>query len=240
MSESTSYEDQIRELKKAGSDGLRFNAPISLERARASIDFVANSGTEFAVDFGCGVGSYVRLLIESTTEIRGLGIDLDEEGIDTARLGSLTEKTQNRLSFQVADASVYSGLVDASICIGSSHVFGTAREMFSRLAKIQPSGVAVIGDGVWMSPPDAWSLSTFGQMPLGVDELAALAEQCGWEVVAAATSSLVEWDDFEFTWNRGVQNVGTDLALRFAAQRAEEYKRYRGILGFGWLHLARR
>ena len=76
-------------------------------------------------------------------------------------------------------------------------------------------------------------------MPFGVEELGELAEQHGWEVVAASTSSLAEWDDFEFTWNRGVQTVGTDLARAFAAQRAEEYQRYRGILGFGWLHLVR-
>jgi SAM-dependent methyltransferase len=239
MFESESQDALIRELEKAGSDALLFNAPLSIERATASFDFAARSGAGFVVDFGCGAGSYVRLLIESLPGIHGLGIDLDEDIIERARLNCLENGIIDRLSFEVGDASLYQGPVDASICIGSSHMFGNADEMFARLAEIQPSGLAIIGDGVWMDSPDAWCLSTFGEMPLGVEGLGELAEQQGWEVVAASTSSLAEWDDFEFTWNRGAQSVGTDLAQAFATQRAEEYQRYRGILGFGWLHLVR-
>jgi SAM-dependent methyltransferase len=239
MSDSESQDALNRELKKAGSDALLFNAPLSIERATASFSFVARSGAGFVVDFGCGVGSYVRLLIESLPGIRGLGIDLDEDIIGRARLDCLEDGNAGRLSFEVADASLYRGPVDASICIGSSHAFGNANDMFNRLAEIQPSGVAIIGDGVWMDTPDPWCLSTFGEMPMGADGLGKIAEQHGWKVVADSTSSLAEWDDFEFTWNRGVQSVGTALALAFAAQRAEEYQRYRGVLGFGWLHLVR-
>jgi hypothetical protein len=239
MSESEPQDALIRELKKAGSDALVFNAPLSIERATASFDFVARSGAGFVVDFGYGVGSYVRLLMESLPGIRGLGIDQDRDSVERAKLGCLKDGHACRLSFEVGDASFYRGPVDTSICIGSSHVFGNAHEMFNRLAEIQPSGVAIVGDGVWMDTPDAWCLSTFGEMPKGAEGLGAIAEQQGWTVAAESTSSLAEWDDFEFTWNRGVQSVGTKLALAFAAQRAEEYQRYRGILGFGWLHLAR-
>jgi SAM-dependent methyltransferase len=239
MLESKPQDALIRELKKAGSDALVFNAPLSFARATDSFDFVVRSGAGFVVDFGCGTGSYVRLLVEALPDLRGLGIDLDEDGIETARRGCLEDGHAGRLSFEVGDASLYRGPVDMSICIGSSHVFGNAHEMFNRLAEIQRSGLAIIGDGVWMDTPDAWCLSTFGEMPKGAEGLGAIAEQQGWTVAAESTSSLAEWDDFEFTWNRGVQSVGTELALAFAAQRAEEYQRYRGILGFGWLHLAR-
>lgn len=229
----------LAELKKAGSDALTFNAPLSLDRARSSIAFIGSSNPKFVVDFGCGTGSYIRLLIELSPTMQGLGLDLDAEVIQKARACCLSQELKDRLVFEIADASQHGGTVDASICIGSAHVFGDAAAMFRRLAEIQPSGVAVVGDGVWMGAPDAWCLSTFGDLPYGAEGLATIAVRYGWKVVEASISSLAEWDEFEFRWNRGVQAVGTDLAHTFAAQRADEYQRYRGILGFAWLHLVR-
>ena len=229
----------LDELKKAGSDALLFNAPLSLQRAQASIGFVGSCESKFAVDYGCGIGSYIRLLLETLPSARGLGLDLDTEAIDRARFSSVSGGLSSRLSFEVGDAAKYRGPVDASICIGSSHVFGDANTMFQVLRKIQPSGVAVVGNGVWTKTPDDWCLSTFGEMPSGADELGACAEQNGWKVIDVSESSLDEWDEFESSWNRGVRDVGTGLALSFAAQRAAEYQLYRGTLGFGWLYLQR-
>jgi hypothetical protein len=76
-------------------------------------------------------------------------------------------------------------------------------------------------------------------MPNGVEDLVVLARRYDWHVENAEVSTLEEWDRFEGEWCRGVRSVGTAQALRFADERADEYQRYRGVLGFGWLHLRR-
>jgi hypothetical protein len=79
----------------------------------------------------------------------------------------------------------------------------------------------------------------FGDVPNGIDDLVVLARRHGWQVENAEVSTLEEWDHFEGEWCRGVRSVGTAQALRFADERTDEYQRYRGVLGFGWLHLRR-
>ncbi len=240
MPNPKSQSDRLDELKKAGSDALVFNAPLSLERAQASISFVDSHAPQFVVDYGCGIGSYICLLLGTLPLTCGLGLDLDAEAVKRARFTSASGGLSNRLSFEVGDAAQYRGPVDVSICIGSAHVFGDTDTMFRALHEIQPSGVAVVGDGVWTRTPDDWCLSTFGNLPLGAEGLGAIAEENGWTVIDASVSSLDEWDEFEITWNRGVREVGTEVAQSFAARRAEDYQRYRGTLGFGWLYLQRR
>jgi SAM-dependent methyltransferase len=238
MAEAPNNEGQIRELKIAGSAARTFNVPLSDERAVASIDFVGRSVATNVVDFGCGNGKYLQLLVGSVPSIRGLGIDLDGDSIQAARVRCISADLSDRLLFEEGDASQHRGPADVSICIGASHVFGDTDAMFCALGFMK-STVAVIGDGVWMSAADSWSLATFGDMPIGISGLAEIAKQHGWSVDEASLSTLDEWDAFEGLWNDGVRSAGTKLARSFAAQRAKEYQRYRGIVGFGWLHLTR-
>jgi hypothetical protein len=168
-----------------------------------------------------------------------VGVDNDQETV--TRAIELTQQAglAGQVSFEVADAAAWNGSVDAVICVGASHAFGGPAGMLERLGSLLPSGVALVGDGVWQSDPTPWCLETFGEHPAGLSGLTSIAEDAGWSVVNASLASLEEWDAFEHGWIDGVRAVGSPEANEFADFRAEEYRKYRGVLGFGWLVLTR-
>lgn len=126
------------------------------------------------------------------------------------------------------------------MCVGASHAFSGPAGLLSRLADLVSTGAALIGDGVWSDDPDPWCSAVFGELPRGVDGLAALAEAAGWTVVTADQSTQDEWDTFEETWVAGVRSIGTAAADAFAGQRERGYRdRYRTVLGFAWLMVTR-
>jgi cyclopropane fatty-acyl-phospholipid synthase-like methyltransferase len=213
--------------------------PLSGERAEKTFVFVGAYGGQTAVDLGCGRGSFLLGVVAANRRIRGFGRDLDTDAIEFARATADRERLSDRVLFEVGDARDVQVPFDAAICIGSSHIFKDSKEMFGMLADLVPRGVAVVGDGIWSEPPDEWCRSTFGALPIGVEQLADLARSTGWVVESAETSTLSEWDQFETVWRNGVRSVGTDRAARFAEERADEYQRYSGVLGFGWLLLRR-
>lgn len=226
-------------LFDAGRGALTFNAPLSAERANHLIGCLGAHRFDSLVDFGCGTGEFARMVAAHLPGSTVTGIDTDKAAIDTARDKAIATPA-HRVDFQVADASAWSETTDAAVCVGSSHAFGGgAAEMFAALALLVPTGPVIVGDSFWQSDPDAWCLETFGEMPSRLDGLTDQAIGAGWVLVEADSSTLAEWDDFEGNWVRGVRAVGTPDANAFADVRVAEYSRYRGVLGFGWLVLAR-
>ncbi len=234
--------ESLDTLMDAGRDAVEFNSPMLAARAEAIVNSIDRRSysvvSRAVVDFGCGRGRLLQQIIERTSDGRGLGLDTDDASLATARREAATIGLSERLDFQAVDASAWDGVCDVAICVGSSHLFGGTAEMFKSLAAQQPE-VAVVGLELWEAEPTAWCLEQFGEMAPGIDSLAEQARAAGWLVEAQSTSSLAEWDGFEETWIGGVRSLGTDVAVGFAAERAEAYQRYRGVLGFGWLTLVR-
>ena len=242
--------DDVRAaLFDAGADAVTFNVPLGRERAETLVDRLSSppkggsgavvEATE-VVDLGCGRGELLRLAAARMPHARLTGVDTDERLVRRARDLAVEDGVADRVRFEVADAAGWSGGVDAALCVGASHVFDGPAGMFRRLGELVPTGgSAVVGDGIWGDDPDAWCLDTFGPLPHGLTGLAAEAERAGWTVVDADTSTLAEWDQFEQGWIDGVRSVGTEWATAFADRREREYRRYRGVLGFGWLVLRR-
>ncbi len=231
--------DDRRALMDAGAAALAFNAPMDRARAQTIADRLAADGAQAIVDLGCGHGALARLVAETVPTATVIGVDTDAEAIETARHRAEAAGLGDRLRYEVADAASWSGPVDAAVCIGASHAFGSTVDLLAGLARLVPTGTAHVADGVWVAPPDEWCLETFGPQPDGPDALASLAATAGWTVASTDLSTLAEWDEFEHGWIGGVRSVGTPTATTFADQRADEYGRYRGVLGFGWLHLRR-
>lgn len=233
-------DDALDTFFKAGAAALRFNAPMSLERADSLVGHLARAGCRSVVDLGCGRGELARLVAAALPEASVVGVDTNPCAIDTARKRTVGSGGSGRIAFEVADATTRSGPVDAAICIGVSQVFGGPAEMFLHLADLVPEGVAVIGDGLWETTPTRWCLDTLGEHPAGLDGLVDLAEAGGWAVIDSGLSTPAEWDAFEQGWVDGVRSIGSEEALAFAAEREADYlRRYRGVLGFGWLVLRR-
>lgn len=236
-------EATIDELMTAGSAALTFNAPLGPERAEALIDRLSVGRPQGLVDLGCGRGALARLAATRLPTISVIGIDLDQAAIDQARSQAGAAGLGDRVRFEVGDITAWSPpsgtAVDAAVCVGASHAFGGPEGLLGQLARLVPTGRVIVGDGVWTATPDPWCEETFGTLPSGPEALASLARDRGWTVEGIDTSTLDEWDAFEHGWIDGVRSVGTEAAASFADQRASEYQRYRGVLGFAWLELTR-
>lgn len=229
----------VADLKTAGGDSIAFNSPLSYERANALVDRLAEYPIDSVVDLGCGRGELARIVARRIPAVSVVGVDLDANQVAKARALTEAVQLQDRVRFEVADATKWHGPVAAATCVGASHAFGGSYEMLKALGHIVPSGPAVIGAAVWDSEPDPWCLETFGLLPAGPDALAAEADRAGWSVLGTYSSSPAEWDGFEQGWISGVRAVGTAPAQAFALQRELDYERYRGVLGFCWLFLHR-
>ena len=81
-----------------------------------------------------------------------------------------------------------------------------------------------------------------------MEEMREIAHATGWRVEWSDTADLAEWDAFESNWNLDLVELarnqpGTPLGLeaaRVVRERQDEYANgYRGVLGFGYLVLAR-
>ncbi|MFW2380877.1 MAG: class I SAM-dependent methyltransferase [Acidimicrobiales bacterium] len=228
-------DDERVRIFDAAALALDFNAPLGTARAKRLASVVQEYQPATIVDLGCGTGTLARMVAEALpgSEVRGLD-----------RNPVLIEAATNRsdsigISFEVADATSWIGPDEAAICIGASHIFGGAAGMFDALARGVPRGIAVVGEGIWQKVPDPWCRDAFGQLPANSSELGTLAESYGWSVASAASSDLDEWDAFEREWCAGARSEGSEAARSFADHRAEEYERYRGVLGFCWLVLER-
>ncbi|MCP5028380.1 MAG: methyltransferase domain-containing protein [Actinomycetia bacterium] len=226
--------DVFPTLRRAGAAALEFNAPLSSERADQLVAFAAAHGST-AVDLGCGRGALLLRLARAG--LSGVGVDSDPSVIETARTHADELGLAARVSFEVADAGLWSEPADLAVCIGSSHTVGGTDPMFDGLAQLAEA--AVVGDGVWMATPDPANAEQFGDLPHGLEALESQAESAGWLVADSALSTLDEWDAFEGRWIEGVRGVGTPAAHQFADQRWAAYQEYRGVLGFAWLCLTR-
>lgn len=229
--------DTIDEWMLAGGAALLANVPMSPNRFEDLAAYAADSASASIVDFGCGRGAFAHRMAELNSAASICGLDTSADAIEYARRSAI-EADLGNLRYEVADAAQWIGPMHTAICLGSSHAFGDTPAMFARLHALGAE-FAIIGDGFWQSEPDEWCLENLGDMPRRVTGLCDLAAAAGWETAEVDVSTIEEWDAFERQWGDGVRSVGTPGAVAFAQQRADEYSRYRGVLGFGWLKLSR-
>ncbi|WP_370326498.1 cyclopropane-fatty-acyl-phospholipid synthase family protein [Euzebya sp.] len=231
--------DERAALRQAGAAALAVNAPASPARIDAIADGLAVEAPGTVLDVGCGRGDLLLRVLAAAPGTRGIGVDLDRAALDAARDRAREAGLAGRVTFAEADAAEWEGSCDAAICVASSHALGGTAAMLLRLAELVPSGgLALVGDGVWERRPDAWHREVFGDMP-DTDQLLEWAAMESWTVEDVDRSTAEEWDAFEAAWTAGVEAVGTDAARAYAAERREEYRRYRGVVGFAWLVLRR-
>ena len=239
--------DTLGVLIAAGGAAVQYNSPMGDDRASQIAMTIATAADKVErawprpriVDLGCGRGALLRSIVAASESADGLGIDIKPEVISDARAATKLACLADLVQFEQADASTWSGAVDAAMCIGASHVFGGSAALLARIGALGPS-CAVVGCAVWDGEPDEWCLSQFGELPAGLSQIETEVDRARWSIDDASMSTLDEWDAFEHAWTAGVLGLGTDVAARFANERAEAYLRYRGVLGFAWLTLSAR
>lgn len=236
MSEEEPIEAERAILMRAGSRAVTFNAPLGGARAAELCEWLAARVPERVLDLGCGRGALLRTLRALLPDADLVGVDTDSDAIRSSR--HMESEAVRPIHFHCKSATEWREPADAVLCIGSSHALGGTRSMLERLRELCPRGKALVGDAVFLAEPDEWCLEAFGELPRGLGELVEHARAAGWKVEAASLSTLEEWDEFEHSWIDGARAAGTSSAATFADERAEAYKRYRGVLGFGWLQLS--
>ena len=224
-------------------DLLRYNAPLSQQRAQRLVALLAASPAGHtpavdAVDLGCGWGTMLLDLLEAAPSLRGVGVDLDARQLDRGRRAATARGLEQRATFVESPAVDWSSTADRVVCVGASHAFGGQSACLAALReRVTTTGRVLLGDGFWVGHPDQHLLHTFGPMP-GLSGLTDLAVDAGFRVRHASSSTLDEWDDFESDWRAGMEATGDADATAFCEGRRREYlSGYRGILGFAWLVL---
>lgn len=230
---------------------LLFNSPLSSDKADRLIELLNLKSNARVLDAGCGWGEFLLRVLKKY-EATGLGIDRDATCIATAQQRAAERGLTERVEFRAADVNELNerGAFDLGICMGSTHAFDQGEAAFpnaiERLRElVRPGGLILLGEGYWKQPPAAEYLELLGD-PVGIyrDHAGniAFAEERGLHALYATVSNDDEWDDFEWSHQRRIQQQadanpqGPQLAQRLARakQWRDGYLRWgRTMMGFG-------
>jgi SAM-dependent methyltransferase len=238
----------VTEPEQASYTAMRWNAPLSAAHAELLLDRLDLRSGQRITDLGCGWGTLLRAAVaRAGAGVTGTGIDDDAAAL--ARGRAEAEAGGEPVEFISADAASWPGPCERVLCVGASHAFGGTAAALRRLAEVVPPGGRVLyGDGLWEQAPGADAIKFFGRDTLALPGLLEACRAAGWRVIHFSTADQREWDDFESTHRAGRQEW---LLANPEHPRAEEIKDwldlrerqyasvYRGVLGFGYLVLAR-
>ena len=225
-------------------------APVAPERLRDLVSWLSPPTGGRAVDLGCGEGEWLQELLLTQPGLTGAGIDHmlpDSAAERTAQRG-----LGDRVRWIETDAATWSdGLFDVVLCVGASHAFGRLEDMLVAVRRhLRPGGQALVGDTIWEGTPSAAALLALDASPEDFPDLAGLVRATrahGFEPSYGHTSTLAEWDEYEFSWTgslvdwalrEALTSEDRDQALAAAREHRDAWLGgWRGQLGFATLVL---
>ena len=196
--------------------GLPFAHPMSDAAVDAAIAALPLPADTQVVDTGCGSGEILLRTLRSHPSARGLGVDLDRDGIAEAR------HRANRLParLEVRDAATINARFDAVINVGSSHALGGFPAVLEALRALAP--VALYGDGFWQRPPSDDFLAALGGATVNeladLDGLRAAIGHVGFEILHESFASPHDWAAYEETLAANAERHATPDTLAYARQ----------------------
>lgn len=231
---------------------LLWNNPIGEARMSKYIAALDVSPGQEVLDVGCGCGEALIRILERY-DAGGLGIDKSEPHIEEARrraAGRLSSPGDaDRVEFQVDDAEFasFGKTFDLVVNVGATHAFGCGADAYDNAlqrinAVLKPGGMALIGEGYMKRPATPQYRRLLGEdMPDHMTHAhnVSTATKRGYRPVAAWTSSVEEWDDFEWGYQRIIERRATQEKtsqdqLQRRRQWMDAYLKWgRETLGFG-------
>ena len=235
---------------------MEFCSPVGEERMARAIELLGLKPGMEVVDFGAGKCGWLARVV-SSDGVRGIGIEPARLFADEARRrhagligeGRLVVVEQTAADFLAAQGPTR---WDAALCIGSTHAFGDFVRTLDALAGcVRTGGVIVVADGYWKRPPSAEYLKALDSDESEFTTHAGNIERAiarGWSPLWCSTVTHDEWDEYEWSYSRGIETwvrdhpEDPDAAAMLARSRSwrETYIRHgRDTLGFGVYVLSR-
>lgn len=228
---------------------LKWNCPLSESRAGRLLSSLRLTQAVRIIDLGCGWGELVLRALTRSPGLTAVGVDLHLGDLERARSSAATRGLTDRVQFVNSDVVGYAEIADRVICVGADHAWGGVGTALSALHRsVSSDGLLLFGCGYWTQSPSAKLIEMFGDLPRSTEELVSLARTSRWDVALLSSADTEEWDEFESTWNRDLDDLASgaatpelrNQAARLRAQRREEYEHeYRGVLGFAFLTLTK-
>ena len=195
-------------------------APVAPDQLRRLLGWLSPPPGGRAVDLGCGEGEWLQELLLARARLTGVGVDHVLPAAAAER--SAQRGLGDRVRWAEADAAAWSeGLFDVVLCVGASHAFGGLADMLADVRRnLRPGGQALVGDTIWEGAPSAEALAALEVSPEDFPDLAGLvraSREHGFEPSYGHTSTLAEWDEYEFSWTGSL----VDWALREAPTAAD-------------------
>ena len=231
---------------------LLWNNPVSQEKMQKYLAALELRDGQRILDIGCGTGELLILATEQF-QSQGLGVDSSSEQIQEANRRAVDRGCDANVSFVCSELNttkLEADPFDVAVCFGATHAFELGPNAFvSAIAGtknlVQPGGKILIAEGYLKQPPSPEYRALLGDsVP---DEMTHAAnvfagQKAGLVTLGAWTSSVDEWDDFEWGYQRVIERRAAEnpddssaaKKLKLRREWMEAYLKWgRDTLGFG-------
>lgn len=231
---------------------LLWNAPVSEIRMSEILEALALEEGQQVLDIGCGCGEILIRLAERY-QILGTGID-----VSPAHISEACRRMQDRIpdaavqfiSADIKTVPLDQNAYDLVLCLGSTHAFASGGDAFQNALQqmvplVKSGGQLLIADGYLKQPAVPEYRAYLGEaIPEGMTHAANVTtgQHSGLIPYAAWTSTIAEWDDFEWAYQRIIEQStlnqpdNQELTTKLQQRRAwiQAYLKWgRDTLGYG-------
>lgn len=232
---------------------LLWNSPLSQQNTAKYIDALQLDEGATVLDVGCGCGEFLIRLHERY-RAQGVGIDSSGPHVAEGKRRAHGRVKDDAVQFVEADAQNCTSQAkryDLVSCMGATHAFGLGRNAFDNAIKemhrlTKPGGLLLVADGYMKQPACKEYRALLGNdcMPDDMTHQVNVRSGTALGLIAlgAWTSTVDEWDDFEWAYQRIVEqkareNPADEATVKRRDARREWMDAYmkwgRDTLGYG-------
>ncbi|MGI5504806.1 SAM-dependent methyltransferase [Lentzea sp. CA-135723] len=236
-----------RELSALAHADHPISAPLSDSTVEHLLRRAIRGQNAHLLDLGCGDGTWLLRALRARDGATAVGVDISGAGFDdvlgeAARLG-----LADRLELRRQDVAEYRSdrKADLVLSVGAAYAFGGLLQTLQAAREhLAEDGLLLLGDCFWEREPDPAVRAAMEDGPQKFADLPTTVAQVvadGWTPVYGYTSTIAEWDEYEWCWTGTLaqwaldhpEHPDRDLALQMSADhRTSWLGGYRGYLGF--------